>query len=149
MKYRYKGKDYYLELNASGEIKCGELDITGDTAAEVQKKIQEHVNAERSKTGKIKILTFGNRGYETTEETEYYEGTTTNIGDRWGAWVSWKEKGRNDRAKMGRNTIYLDTPENRATLDAICDLRKQRERLEQEEDGLLETLAHVPDPKDN
>ena len=143
MKYSYKGKDYFLELTAEGKVRNGEFDISADTAAEVQAEIRKQVDAERSKTGKIKILTFGDR--HTVSGTEYYEGTTTNIGNHWSVWVSWKEDGENRRAKLSRNSFWPDTPENRAVLDKICEIHKRVQDLNEQIDILSEQLTTLPE----
>ena len=139
MNFKYKGKTYFLDLNAEGKVVNRELEIEGDTTAEVQAKIRKHVDAERSQKDKIKILTFGE--WHGATETEYYEGTTTGIGDRWGIWVSWREDGESRRAKMARHKFWLDTPENRAVLDKICEIRKRIQDLGEQENALSEQLT--------
>lgn len=141
MIYRYKGKEYRLDLNKKGQIVNRDFDLVCDTANEVQAKIRQIVNAEHSE--KTKILTFGN-GYDREECQKYHEGTTTGIGDHWGVWVSWKEAGRNERAKMSTSHFWPDTPENRSILDAICKIRKQRADLEEQEGILTEQLTTLP-----
>lgn len=88
----------------------------------------------------VKVLTFGKQH---RFGPRYFEGTSTGAGDKWSVWVSWKENGQPERAKLSRDEVWLDTTENRKILDKICEARRQRFESIGQENRLIERLTRL------
>lgn len=151
--YRYKGKAYEIGLNQAEkfECDCGDMEIERDTVAEVEAEIRRQVDAEKNVPQAV-VLTFGEQRWGHDNYETYREGKARpiNVGSiRWPEyWVSWKDsKGRSERAKMAATKVYADTPENRATMDAVVINGKKINELENEQKKLIESLETLKEVK--
>jgi hypothetical protein len=143
MAYEYKtyGRTYDLVLGSDGLIHNFELDISGPDLETVKEKIREYAK-KIEKAPRIPILTTGS--YNVRGDTEYFEGTTTNVTDRHGyRWVSYKDgNGKSQRKKLSGG-LFPDTPENRKIFDQIIAINKQIQRLYREASALENTMVTI------
>lgn len=142
MEYKYSGRTYSILLADDGLIECYDLGIKAPTAEDVKKAIREQVVKDKA-LPRINVFWFRKYGGR-----DLSTGTTSgkNAGSRnWKElWVSGTdEDGDPVREKKDADGVYLDTPENRATLDKYLAIKEQAHKLEEEADNLKASLVTV------
>jgi hypothetical protein len=131
MTVKVQGREFVLSLEEDGNIWCKELGLFAATHKEVKEQIKLQVDKEQA-APKIKILTRGGRHW--TDKITYFPGTARDVPvDRYGyRWVSWQERegGPAKRKKVSADSVWLDTPENRALLDEIANKARKIDEIE-------------------
>ena len=127
---KVQGREYILSLEEDAQIWCKELGISGPNVQNVKEQVKAQVDKEKA-APKVKILSRGNNHWN--DKTEYFEGTARDVpADRHGyRWITWQDKkNQAKRRKVSITNVWLDTPENRSTLDLIATLAKQVDEIE-------------------
>lgn len=130
MTVKVQGREYTLSLGEDAQIWCKELGISGPNVQSVKEQVKGRVAKEKA-APRVNILSRGNNHWN--DKTEYFEGTAADVpADRQGyRWITWLDKkGHAKRRKVSISNVWLDTPENRSTLDLISTLAKQVDDIE-------------------
>ena len=149
MNYHYKGKAYRLELSSTGQIVCGDLDISRPTVEAVEAEIRRQVDAEKN-VAPVPVYIFPDRYRQDYIEFIEAKARPVNVGNTNYVefWVSWKgERDHQKRAKLSATGVYLGTPENKAILETILDISQQVTTLESERSRLLKSLTRLSPTK--
>lgn len=139
--FEYKG--FRLYVTSTGTFKVdGREDIpAADSLDKAKAAIDKALKADREP---FQALMFsGDRWASNRSEgiivVTVTSCTPTNYGAQ--AWIKTKGGGR---SKERADHVYLNTPENRATMEKIAKLNQQREALREEARRLADTLKTIP-----
>ena len=149
MTVKVRGREFILTLEEDAQIWCKELSISGPNVESVKEQVKAQVNKEEA-APRVAILTRG--AHHRNERQKFFRGFARDVpADRSGyRWVSWQEteNGPTRRRKIHRDSVWLDTPENRAILVQIAKIDERMTALLQEIKGLENQLVSMGDARD-
>jgi hypothetical protein len=141
-KFEHKGFSIVLAPSGLFHIENRPDLAPQESYAGAKAEIDRSLKAERKP---IQALMFTGARYDSTYDGIATVTVTSAVPNRWGgggdAWVKTKNGGR---SKESTRDVYLETPENMATMQEVVALTKDVKRLRDKIEKLKATLKTVP-----
>lgn len=137
-------KGFKINVTSAGTFMVDTREDLGrlESLAEAKAAIDKSLKAERAA---IQALMFHGTRYDSTYDGIVVVTVTSCVPGRWGgsgdAWVKTKNGGR---SKESTRDVYLETPENMATMQNVVELTKEAKRLRDKIEKLKATLKTIP-----
>lgn len=122
--FKTQGREYHFQLNDKGLLECGDLNLEAPTLDELKALVTEAVKKEKAAPRIPVIVLLEDR---TGVVLGYFTGlASSKPSDRYGSrWVTYTEKEKTKRKTFNRDSLYLDTPENRVLAARMIQIGKE------------------------